>query len=79
MVYEQMISESQNLGKQIESIRSQLRNYPNGKLICTRNGTHYKWYHSNHSTFTYIPKKKRAFAEQLARKKYLSLFFRILQ
>lgn len=78
MVYEQMISESQNLGKQIESIHSQLSHYPDGKLICTRNGTHYKWYHSNHSTSTYIPKKKRDFAEQLARKKYLSLLLKEL-
>lgn len=78
MVYEKMISESQQLGQKIDSIYSQLRHYPDGNIICTRNGTHYKWYHSNKSNFTYIPKKKRDFAEQLAAKKYLSLLLKEL-
>lgn len=42
-------------------------------MICSQNGNRVKWYHSDGHTKTYIPKKNRAFAEQLAKKKYLTL------
>lgn len=68
-----MLAEHQRLKEQIHSLNSQLEQLPNGKLICTRNARHYKWYHSDGKKQTYIPKKNQHFAEQLAVKKYLSL------
>lgn len=44
---------------------------PEGKLICCQNQKYYKWFSSNGHEKTYIPKRNRALAEQLAAKKYL--------
>lgn len=57
--------------QQINFIQKQLKNYPEGKIFCTRNGSLFKWYHSDGKKQTYIPKKNRTFAEQLTAKKYL--------
>lgn len=67
-----MLAESRRLENEITSIQAQLKTFPSGKLICTHNKNYLKWFHSDGHTQTYIPKKKRAYAEQLAIKKYLS-------
>lgn len=54
-------------------MQEKLKSYPDGKFYCTRDGNHYKWYHSKGSVQTYIPKKNRELAVKLAEKKYLSL------
>lgn len=54
-------------------MQERLQTLPEGKLIVSRNDTTYKWYLSNGKTSTYLPKKQRPLAEQLALKKYLSL------
>lgn len=71
--YERMKAEQQALEKQINSLKHQLQNLPEGKLLCARNENRYKWYQSDGKHHIYIPKKKRYFAEQLAIKKYLTL------
>ncbi|MCI5870093.1 MAG: ATPase [Dorea sp.] len=73
MIYEQMLAECKRLEEQIESLKIELKKFPDGKIICTRNGKRYKWYLSNGSSCTYLPKSKRSLAEKLAAKKYLSL------
>ena len=65
--------ERKHLEKKINSLKSQLETFPLGKILCTRNGNRYKWYHSDDHKSVYIPKKQRKFAEQLAIKKYLTL------
>lgn len=50
-----------------------MKKLPKGKLICSQNGNRVKWYQSDGHTKVYIPKKNRPFAEQLAKKKYLTL------
>lgn len=72
-LYERILKERERLQHQINSINSQLKHLPNSKLICSHNGNRVKWYQSDGHTKTYIPKKNRVFAEQLAKKKYLSL------
>ena len=67
-----MKQESQRLEKEIDAVKKKLASMPPGKLICARNGNRYKWYKSDGHKKTYIPKKNRKFAEQLAEKKYLS-------
>lgn len=49
-----------------------LRQLPDGKLFCAKNGKYYKWYLTDGKTQTYLPKKKRKLAKKLAAKKYLS-------
>lgn len=63
--------ESQRLEKQINSLESQLKSFPEGKLICSQNGNRYKWFCSDGHNSVYIPKSERKLAEQLAVKKYL--------
>ncbi len=67
-----MIAERNRLEEQITSIHSQLKTFPNGNLICTRNDTRYKWYQSDGKKSVYIPKSNLKLARQLAVKKYLS-------
>lgn len=64
----------QNRMKEIERIRESLQNedrkYPEGELICARNGKWYKWYLCHQGQSLYLPKDKRGLAVKLARKKY---------
>lgn len=71
--YEQLLKEQQKIQKQIDSLKRQIKNLPDGKLICAHNKNWYRWYQSNGHTKSYIPKSNRQLAEQLAIKKYLSL------
>ena len=71
MFYNRISQEHQRLCQQISSLQAELANYPAGQLICCHQGTRCKWYHSDGHSRTYIPKKQRSYAEQLAAKKYL--------
>lgn len=66
------MAEHNRLEKEILDLQSKLKSFPDGKLICVHNGLHFKWFHSDGHTQTYIPKKQREYAEQLAVKKYLT-------
>ena len=68
-----MLAASQRLDHQIEQVQARLNDLPDGRLICSHNQGYCKWYQSNGSAKTYIPRKKRFLAEQLAEKRYLSL------
>ena len=71
--YEKMKTQSTYLNKQIQNLQNLLKQFPPGKLVCTKNNTYYKWYHSCNHNFSYIPKSNRASAEKLAQKNYLLL------
>ena len=73
VIYERMLNEYQRLEHQINLLKNQLDSLPEGKLICSQNQGYSKWYQSDGHEKTYIPKKNRDLAEQLAVKKYLSL------
>ena len=73
MYYQKMLAEQQKLSAKIQSIQNELEQLPEGSLITTRNGPYHKWYHLLDRSMVYIPKSRRSFAKQLARKKYLSL------
>ncbi len=66
-----MCLESRRLEEQIKLIESQLKQLPEGKLICKRNEKRYKWYCTKDGKQNYIPKKERKLAEALAARKYL--------
>lgn len=56
-----------------ERIESQLKLMPEGKLLVIQNGAYNKWLVSDGHKSTYLPKKERQLAEQLAHKRYLNL------
>ena len=73
MFYERMLAERNRLDSKIQELQSQLKQFPEGKLFCTKNRHYFKWYVTDGKTQTYLPKSKRSLAEKLAAKKYLSL------
>lgn len=70
-IYQRMCSERKRLEEQIKLIESQLKQLPEGKLICKRNDKRYKWYYNKKGKQVYIPKKNRELAEALAARKCL--------
>ena len=68
-----MCSEQQRLEQQLSSVRAALQGLPEGKLVCVRNKSYFKWFHSDGHNNTYLPRSNRRLAEQLAIKKYLQL------
>lgn len=72
MIYEKILREKQRLEKKVKDLQLQIKELPEGKLICASNGKWRKWYISDNHKSTYLPKKERKVAEQLALKKYLS-------
>lgn len=74
-----MLNERKRLESELHSLQNQLSTFPEGKLICSRNGKSYKWYHSDGKNLTYIKKNCRSYAQQLAFKKYFSVLSRGLE
>ncbi len=70
MLYNRMMTEQQSVEKEIKETEALLTKFPNGKLVCARNGKYIKWYVSDGKKSIYLPKKKRALAIKLAAKKY---------
>ncbi len=79
MLYERIKTEYNNLCNRISCIQNELQTLPSGKLICCNHKNFSKWYLSNSHGRTYIPKSNRPLAEQLAKKKYLSLLLEDLE
>lgn len=61
------------LQQKIARLESELKSFPEGHLISSRNGNFTKWYQSIPHQLKYIPASKHAFAEKLAQKKILEL------
>lgn len=72
MLYERISNERQRICNQLHSLEQSMTTLPEGKLVCSHNGNYCKWYQSDGTHKTYIPKSNRTLAEQLAVKKYLS-------
>lgn len=70
-LYQQISAEHLRLQEELQLIQEQLQHFPQGKLICARNGTRTKWYHSDGHSKNYIPKPQKEYAQQLAIKTYL--------
>lgn len=75
MLYEQIIAEREKLGKELQILTAKMQHYPDGELLCAKNGKYTKCYllKCNGSKPVYIPKENRQFIENLAAKKYYSL------
>lgn len=73
-----MLAASKKLDLQISHLQQQLKEFPPGKLICTRNQNRYKWYQSDGHNLSYIRKKNYPHAQNLAIKKYLTALLKDL-
>lgn len=73
MIYQQIKTEYERISCRISEIQKELQTLPSGKLLCCHQPGSAKWYQCEGQQRTYLPKSKRPLAEQLARKKYLSL------
>lgn len=71
--YQQMKRLHRSLHQKIKSISTQISTLPEGNFYCTHFKKYSKWFVSDGKISTYIPKKNRAYAQQLAKKKYLRL------
>lgn len=78
-IYQKMLKESLRLEKQIKQLKGRIEELREGKLICVKNGKYVQYYNSDGHVKTYIPKKNRKLAEELAVKKYLSALLEDLQ
>lgn len=72
MLYQELLTRKKTLDEQIQKLQQKLTLYPDGHLICVKNGKYVKNIHAKNGTNTYIPKKDFSFAKTLAEKKYLS-------
>ena len=75
MLYDQICMERDKIVSKMNHLRTTLKEMPNGHLICTKNGTHVKWYRSDGITPVYLSKKNMDLAEKLAAKKYYQYQF----
>lgn len=71
--YNQALNEHSSLLSHQKQLQESLKELPQGKLFCTRNQKRFKWYVTDETGTHYLPKSKRALAEKLAYKKYLSI------
>ncbi len=79
MISERIKSEYDAICNRICHIQNELQSLPPGKLICCHHHNTSKWYLSDGHRKIYIPKSNRLLAEQLAKKKYLSLLLEDLE
>lgn len=66
-----VLEERKYLEKQIKSIDLELGQIPAKNFYCSKNENSFKWYESDGKVSKYIPKKKRFYAEKLAKRKFL--------
>ena len=78
MIYKRMLEEYEQVKEELRNLEMRLKTFPKGNLSCTKNGKGFKWIVCEGKAKTYIPKRERAFAEQMAAKRYLSLRFKNL-
>lgn len=71
MFFEQMKKEQKSVEGRIARLEEKLKEMPEGKLICAKNGKGYKWYTLLNGKYEYIPKRNKELAEALAKKREL--------
>ncbi len=71
LIYQKLLLKRKEfLEQEILNLQEKISLLPPWKLICTRNGNYFKWYHRTTTSFSYLPKSKQNLAELLALKKY---------
>ena len=57
---------------EIQSINKILKDLPEGKFSCIKNGEYYRWQISSGGKTIYLPKSQEEYAQKLAYRKYLT-------
>lgn len=78
-LYEKIVKEEERLKTKIKEIEKQLKLMPKGEIQVVQDRGFQRWYLKEQEKRTYISKKKRALAEKLAEKKYLSILLKSLK
>ena len=76
--YKLLLKRKEYLDQEILNLQEKLSLLPPGKLVCTKNGKRFKWYHSLNHSYTYLPKSQEILAENLALKDYCQLQLKYL-
>lgn len=58
----------EQISKELEQINCLDIKFPQGELLCSKNGSRYKWYIKDRNGTSYLPKSNRKLAEILALK-----------
>ena len=69
--YEQIKNELSRIEQDISILEDKIASYPEGELFCNRDRSYVKWEIKHNHERKRLSKSKRAFAEQMAVKKYL--------
>lgn len=74
LIYQQLLLKRKEfLEQEILNLQEKISLLPPGKLICSRNGKRFKWYHSLKHSCIYLPESQESLAENLALKQYYQL------
>lgn len=68
--YQLMVSEKERIQQEIKKYNSMEQQFPQGELLCAKNGSGYKWYLAGSKKERYLPKNQLHLAKNLALKKY---------
>lgn len=79
MLYHKLLEQKKYLLTEIQNIKHRLASYPEGELICAKNGKYVTCMHSLNGIYTYIPKKNSDFIKVLGEKKLFSASLEDLQ
>ena len=74
-----MIAQSRILSERIAGLEAEIGKLPPGSINITESGGYVRWYLAEEGNKTYIPKRKRSFAQNMARKKYLEYLKKDMQ
>ena len=77
--YEKIKSRVRHIEDELKQLEKREIEWPQGELICAKNGKNCKWYLKRNNRTVYLPKKERELAQKLARKKYCLLRTRELK
>ena len=74
LIYQQLLLKRKEfLEQEILNLQEKISLLPPGKLICTRNGKRFKWYHSLKHSCIYLPKSQESLAISYVPNQKLSL------
>ena len=79
LLYHKLLEQKKYLLTEIQNIKHRLASYPEGELICAKNGKYVTYMHSLNGIYTYIPKKNSDFIKVLGEKKLFSASLEDLQ
>lgn len=72
MFYSQLLSASNHISMQIQSIQQELSAYPPGSISCVKNGNYDKFYYHYNNQTRHLRNQEKSLIDQLMKKKYLS-------